>query len=243
MEFTLHFWELCLASGIAALGAILQGCVGFGLGPLAVPLLLLIDTTFVPGPLLVAALFLTILMYRREQFAVEKNEIKWAVAGRLLGTIFGAIVLTVISAAYLSLFFASMVLLSLFIFISGFQLPIKSDSLFSIGALSGFMGTTSSIGGAPMALLYKDTGGPRIRGTLSGIFMIGTVIALASLVVINKFGWHELIYSFTLLPGIFVGYFLSGYVSKILDKGFLRLLILITSGATSITLITRYFIS
>ena len=61
--------------GISAAGAILQGSVGFGLGLIGVPLLVLIDPVFVPGPLLLAAFLLNLLMSHREHTLVLPYEI------------------------------------------------------------------------------------------------------------------------------------------------------------------------
>ena len=58
--------QIVLIFGITFVGAILQSAIGFGLGPFAVPLLVLIDARLVPGSLLVAAVTLTILMYLRD---------------------------------------------------------------------------------------------------------------------------------------------------------------------------------
>ena len=243
MELALTVHELLLAILIVTIGSTLQGSIGFGLGPFSVPLLLLINPIFVPGPLLLIALVLTILMYKKEKHAVNKNEIKWAVLGRIFGTITGAIVLTIISNNDLSLLFASVILLSLIIFISGIKLRLSILNLIIVGTISGFMGTTTSIGGPPMGLLYQNEKGPRIRGTLSGIFMIGTVIALISLIIINKFWIEEFFIALILLPGIFIGYYFSRYSTKILDKGYIRPAILVISAITSIILILRYFLA
>ena len=186
LEIGISLPEILLAFLIIIMGAILQGSIGFGLGPFAVPLLLLINPLFVPGPVLLIALSLTILMYKRDKFAVNKNEIKWAVIGRLLGTIIGAFVLLIISKDHLSLLFAIVILLSLVIFISGIKLRLTDFNLIVVGIMSGFMGTTASIGGPPMGMLYQNEKGPRIRGTLSGIFMIGTILAIVSLLIIKK---------------------------------------------------------
>jgi uncharacterized protein len=243
LEVPLNLYEIVLAILIVVFGSILQGSIGFGLGPLSVPLLLLINPVFVPGPVLLIALVLTILMYNREQHAVQKNEIKWAVIGRLLGTICGAAILSIISKNNLSLLFGTVILFSLIIFVSGIRLKMSILNLILVGTISGFMGTTTSIGGPPMALLYQDKKGPQIRGTLSGIFIVGTIIAILSLIFINKFGIIELKIAALLLPGIIVGYYLSYYSSKILDKGYIRTAILIVSAITSIILIFKYFFS
>ncbi len=62
MEVPLNLYEIFFAILIVVIGSILQGSIGFGLGPFSVPLLLLIDPVFVPGPLLLSALVLTILI-------------------------------------------------------------------------------------------------------------------------------------------------------------------------------------
>jgi uncharacterized protein len=243
LELPLTIYELLFGILIVIAGAILQGSIGFGLGPFAVPLLLLINPIFIPGPILLIALVLTILMYKREKHAVNKNEIKWAVLGRTIGTIAGAIVLTIISKSHLSLLFAIIILLSLIMFASGIKLKLSNLNLIIVGTMSGFMGTTTSIGGPPMGLLYQNEKGPRIRGTLSGIFMIGTILALVSLIIINKFWITEFIISLILLPGIFIGYYFSRYSTKILDKGYIRPSILIISAITFTILTLRYILS
>jgi len=51
MEFPLDITSVILAFFIVTPGSMLQGSVGFGLGLVCVPLLVLIDPVFIPGPL------------------------------------------------------------------------------------------------------------------------------------------------------------------------------------------------
>jgi uncharacterized membrane protein YfcA len=241
MEFPLSLIDSLLACGIVIIGSVIQGSVGFGLGPLAVPLLVLIDPVFVPGPLLLSALVLTGLIYRREQHAVKHFEIKWAVIGRFVGTVIGAAVLLIFPKEYLSVLFGFMVLIALSILITGIHIPITNRNLLSAGALSGFMGTTSSIGGAPMALLYQKREGPQLRGTLSLIFVIGILMALVSLVFIGRFSLREFLSASVLIPGILLGFFLSKYTSKMLDRGFIRPAVFIIAGSSAAILIIKHF--
>jgi len=86
-----------MAFCIAVLGAILQGSVGFGLGLLGVPLLVLIDPVFIPGPLLLLAAFLlNLLISRRERMSIDFASVRWAVPGRILGAVLGAGLLALI---------------------------------------------------------------------------------------------------------------------------------------------------
>ena len=71
-----------------------NGHVGFGLGILAAPLLLLLDPRLVPGPLLAASLVLTVLLARREWRDARRGDLGWALAGRLGGTLAAVAILS-----------------------------------------------------------------------------------------------------------------------------------------------------
>jgi len=239
MEFPLSFIEIIAAFGIVLIGAVLQGSVGFGMGPFCAPLLVLLNPEFIPGPLLLTALFLTSLMFFREKHAVKMHEIKWAVIGRIGGSVLGAFILTLIPRDSLSLFFGIMILLAVLILISGLRPALTTKNLIGTGVLSGFMGTAASIGGAPIALLYQHKKGPRIRGTLSGIFIVGTIIAVLSLLVVGKFGVKELLFASVMIPAVIIGFFISNRTFPILDRGFMRPVILVISIITSAFIIIR----
>lgn len=234
-----HIPGLILAFLIAAGGALLQGSVGFGLGLIGVPLLVLIDPVYVPGPVLLAALCLNLLIFRREHHALLIKRIEWAVIGRLAGSIIGAIILTLIPQKDLSILFGAMVLFAVCISFAGFPFPVSTKNILAAGIASGIMGTTSSIGGPPIALVYQKHKGPTIRGTLSGIFIFGTIISLVTLAIIGRFGLREVQVTAALLPGIFVGFLLSNRSTKILDSGFIRPAVLITSALSGIAVILR----
>jgi len=207
-----------IAFFITTIGATLQGSIGFGLGLIGVPLLVLLDPVFVPGPLLLAALCLTLLIALREHQAVKAQELKWAITGRIAGTAIGAGILTIVPREEISLLFGCMVLLAIATTLSGFDL---------------------SIGGAPMALVYQRQKGAKIRGTLSSIFVAGTIISITSLAIIGRFGQTELKAALVLIPGMILGFFLSKHTSKILDRGFIRPAVIIASAISGILVILQ----
>lgn len=81
-----------------------------------------------------------------------------------------------------------------------------------------------------MALIYQDLQGSKLRGTLSAIFVAGTLISIISLIIIGKFGGQQIILSLELIPGILIGYFISSRTAKFFDRGYIRLLILGVAG-------------
>jgi uncharacterized membrane protein YfcA len=224
---------------IAFLGSTLQGSIGFGLGLIGVPLLVLIDPAFVPGPLLLSALMLTLLITYREHSSIDVKGITWAISGRVAGAMLGILLLKAIPSKDLSLLFGAMVLFAVLISMGGITLSITPSNLFGAGTVSGFMGTTSAIGGAPMALLYQKQKGPSLRGNLSSIFIFGTMISLASLAIIGRFRMHELQMTCVLIPGVFLGFALSSHTLKFLDKGFIRPAVLIASAASAALVILK----
>lgn len=239
MEIPLTITKSLLACCVVLIGAILQGSVGIGLGFVAVPLLVFLDPAFIPGPLLIAALLLTLLVSYREHGSIEFSGIHWAIAGRVVGTVLGAILLTIIPQTKTSLFFGIIVLVAVLISFIGIRISLSRLNLFSTGTLSGFMGTSSAIGGVPMALIYQNLKGPNLRGTLSSIFVIGTSISIISLVYIGRLGIPEVKRALVLLPGIMVGFAISKYTAKLLDRGYIRPAVLILAAISGLLIIVK----
>jgi len=242
MNIHVNFLTFIYVFIVSALGATLQGSIGLGLGFVAVPLLAIIDIRYLPAPLIMAALVLTILLSYREHESIQLKGIAWVLVGRLVGTIIGIQILVILSEKYLSLTFAVMVLLGVLLSISGLRLKLNSRNLLCSGTLSGLMATTSAIGGPPLALIYQYLKGPELRGTLSGIFVVGALISLIALSTVGYFGYSEFKLALELLPGIFTGFYISKYTAKILDRGFTRPAILTFSMLSGILLIIKTII-
>ena len=180
-----------MANLAVLLGATLQGSVGFGLGFVGAPLLMLINPAFIPGPLLFTAVILTVLLAHRERHSIVFAEIRWAVAGRLVGVAAAAAVVASISAADLALMLGIMVLALVALSLSGLHFEPRRGSLLVAGTISGFGGTIASVGAPPMAIVYQSATGPRIRGTLSAFFVVGSVMSLTALLLVGQFGLAE----------------------------------------------------
>ena len=105
------------------------------------------------------------------------------------------------------------------------------------------MSSTTSMGGPPMAMIYQHESAMRLRGTLGGFLIVGTLISLGALHLAGKFGLIELVVSITLLPGIFFGFFISLYTSRLLDNKYLRPAILMFSSLTATIVIIKNLIA
>ncbi len=231
--------QIVAVSTAVALGAAVQGSVGFGLSLVAVPILALIEPRLLPGPLLCVAIVLTLLLTHRERRSIDFFGVTWGLAGRIPGAVIGAAALTVMPRDQISLMFGLLVLAAVVISLLQIRVRPTAPGLVAAGLLSGFMGTTAAVGGPPIALLLQHKPGAELRATLSGFFLVGASVSLLALVAIGRFGLPELWLALTLLPAILVGFWASRYTARILDRGYTRTVVLAMSSAAAVAVILR----
>ena len=231
--------QLAIACAVVTIGATVQGSIGFGLAVVSAPILMLIDPVFVPGPLLFAAMVLVTSIAHRDRAETMVRDVPLGILGRVLGTIPAAYALAVLPASAYDMLFASMVMLAVVLSLFGWHIPPTPRNVVAAATLSGFSGTVSSLGGAPMALVYQAESGPRIRGTMSAIFTAGTIISLTGLWWVGHFGLVELLVGLALMPGIVVGFMISRYTSRIIDVAHTRPAILAVSALSGVAILVR----
>ena len=159
--------------------------------------------------------------------------------GRIAATVPAALLVAALPRATFDALFAGLVFVAVALAVRAPRVEPTRPLTVAAGALSGFMGTMASIGGPPMALLYQHADGPRIRGSLSGFFVVGTAMSLVALAAVGQFGNHELRLTSTLIPGVALGIATSRIVSPWLDRGRTRPLVLILSFAAALAVLGR----
>jgi len=229
----------CAAILIVAVGAAIQGSVGFGLGVVGAPILILLEPRLVPGPILLDALLLTVLVTVREWKHVHLADLGWSVPGRLLGTGIAVWILKVVPDGRLQFTMGVFMLLGVALTMVGPRIRVGRRALFGAGTLAGVMSTITSMGGPPMALLYQNESGPKLRGTLAAFFSLGVIFSLGGLAVAGRFGWTEVRLAVLLLPGIVAGFILSAWTSKRLDKKHTRTVVLVTSSVAGVLVVVK----
>lgn len=239
MEFPLTLTEWLLAMAVVVTGAVVQGTIGYGVALLGAPLLYLINPQLVPAPVILIGMILPLMILLRDWRAVYPVDVAWALPGSVAGAGLAAVVLGVLPQSRLELLFGCLVLLGVAMSAIGWAPRPRPLNLLGAGGLSSFMGTTTSIGGPPLALVFQNVGGARLRGTLSAIFVPAGVLSLTALAWIGRFGIEELLLGLLLLPGVITGFWLSGAAAVALDGRWLRPAVLATSAAAALTAIAR----
>ncbi len=201
--------ELALAAFVILIGSYVQSSIGFGLAIISAPLLFAIDPLYVPGPVTVCALTLSLANTYHHRKAVSLKGLQYAILGRIPGTVAGGFLLLWISHDALALWLGASVLLAVGLSLSRIVIRPSHPAMITAGFLSGFMGTSSAIGGPPMALVMQHEGNDFIRANLAAFFIVSCIMSLIMLASIDRFGAAELAVSLPLLPATLIGYWIA----------------------------------
>jgi uncharacterized membrane protein YfcA len=90
------------------------------------------------------------------------------------------------------------------------------------GFLSGFMGTSTSIGGPPMALLWQHQNVALIRANLAAFFVVSCIISLLILAPVGHFGWRHMELSAPLIPATLAGFWVARQIMHRMSPGLIR---------------------
>lgn len=231
--------DVVLGFLVMAAGACLQGAVGFGSNLIAAPLLVLLDDSFVPAPIVVASLVLNAQMIRREGGGAFDPSVKPAMVAQVPGAIGAGLVLAVLPERGLSLLFAALVLVGVGVSAAGWHLRPTRRTLVGAGFAAGFMGTISGIGGPPVALVYQRASGPTLRATLSRFFLLGGFVSLPVLAASGQVDGDSLRACLVTVPASIVGFNVSAPIARRLDRGSVRPVVLVLSSLAATAVILR----
>lgn len=224
---------------MVAIGAAVQGGVGFGINVVAAPILAVLNPDLVPGPGLAVGFALTVLVAIRDRAHLDRRGLGINLAGRVPGTIVGAAFLASIPKDAVTIVVGCAVLLAVVLNLARVALRPTPGTLLAAGVVSGFASTVSSVGGPPTAIVYANEPPPVARATLAYIFVVGSLMSLVALTVVGKFGAHELRLSVLLLIPAVVGFVISKPIANHIDRGTARHAILIVASLGALTALAK----
>lgn len=231
--------SLLLALAIITFASTIQGSVGFGANLIAAPLLALIDTALVPGPIFIASTSLILASAIRERDHVDWSFVGWAGLGRFPGVVAGAVVLGSVSDFSLRLLVALTIIVAVVLSSGVIHIPESRPAFAVAGALSGFGGTSASIGGPPVALALQHRSGSQVRSSMSAFFVIGATMTLPAMALAGRLGSGEILTGLALIPASQLGFLISGPLRKFVDAGRVRPMVLGLSVISAAALIVK----
>lgn len=229
--------EIALTAAAVLVGALVQGSIGFGFALVVAPAFTLIQPQAVPVAVLLLVAPLTIAMSLHERHAVDVHGLVWILIGRIPGTAIGVWLLTAVPVGSLSVMLGAMIVAAVAASVVHPGFTPRAMSRFIAGTASGALGTASSIGGPPLALLYQRRPGAELRSTLAVAFAAGLVLSLGGLAIAGEIHtWHALLAA-ELLPALVAGLVCARIAGRRLDEVWLRRAVLTfaaVSGAVAI---------
>jgi uncharacterized membrane protein YfcA len=230
---------LVLANAAMAFGAAAQAGIGMGLNLFTIPILALIDPVYVPGPVLVHSLLISILASYRLRADIDRRELAISVAGLLAGTAAAAVALAQINLQNLPRVFGALVLVAVLISVAGLHIRATTPNIVAASVVAGMMGTIAGAHGPPIALIYQREAPTRIRSALLPFFMFANAISIVALAIIGLFGLREIYASVLLVPGLVAGFLASSWLIRAMTPATIRACILAISAISGFALLIK----
>ena len=232
-------WSYIFIGVLILAGTITQGTIGFGLGTIATPIIALIRPELVPTLILLLALCISSYTLARTY-----HETSWRVVGisslaRIPGSLVGAWAIASLSPNGLSIFIGCAVLFAMTLSSLGWSPRPTTLNTLIAGVASGILGTSTSIGGPPMALIMKRFDPDRTRGTLAGTFVLGTLVSLIILASSGQINSTQMGAAAAYLPLVIVGLIAANHLNQFIDRNLLNRIVLIVAISAALMLIVE----
>jgi hypothetical protein len=232
-------FEIIVALLLTAIAAALQGTVGLGFALLSVPTLTLVNSGFTPIPQVLLSFPLTIFMVVRERQHIDLRGAAWVLSGRLPGAIAGGILLGLLAQRFLDGMIAGIVIATALGMAAGWSVQQSRRNQFIAGVVSGISGTTSAIDGPPLAFLYQNSPGERLRSSLAAVFSVGNIINITALTLAGRIHRHDVVTAALLFPALAIGLYSSRWLTGRTADATIRRGILIVSALAGAALAIR----
>lgn len=239
MDVELSVLQVLLANLFLAMGACLQGVIGWGIGTLSAPLLFLISPSLLPAPMLLNASVLTVLLVLRERRDISLGPLRHAIIGNIAGTVLAGITLAYVSASAFETLFGVLILIAVTLSVIGMKPRLKRSTSILAGGASGYMGTITAVGGPPIALIYQNEKGPLVRANLAAFFTFSGFAALVTLFFSGLLGLYQLKLFVLTVPGVVIGFVVSRLLVYRIPMASLRPLILSIAGIAGLVAVLR----
>jgi len=220
-----------------------QGLVGLGLGLVSAPVVALVAPRLMPDFLLWLALLMPLVTLVREHHDIDWRGLAWSLPSRVPGTALGVLLVASVSEEALGLMVGSMVLLSVLLSVRAVEVPVNVRTLSAAGFVSGITGTTTSIGGPPMALLYQHRSPSQLRSTLAIYFIAGASLSLVGLAIGGALEGSTFLLALALVPALFVGFAISRVLVRWVPPRHIRGGVLLVCGLSAVVLLVRSLLS
>lgn len=229
-----------LVLGLAvAVGAMVQGSIGFGTAVVAAPFVVVWAPEVMPVAILVTSLALPVIQLVHGPREVLWRPLSWALVGRALLTPVGVWLVAAFSPDLIATLVGILLLLTVWVSVSRIHVAATSTNALVAGGLAGISGTAASIGGPFLAVALQHETPVRVRSTLSWFFLVGSAMGLIGLVLGGQGRSLAVEVGLLWVPFALLGYLASQPVRRLLPAHRLRSAVLTFCVLAGVGVIVR----
>lgn len=210
IEFAIVALALCL-------GAMVQGSLGFGMVLVSFPVLVFTEPELLPQTTMIVALPMILSLAWRHRGGAVWRDVGLITLGRLPGIGLAILILSVASSRTIGLMAGATVLAAVALSFWAPAVPKTTPNMLAAGVVSALFGTSVSIGGPPLALLFQHEQGPRLRSTMTSIMLFGGPLSLVFLALTGKVEAIDVRTGLALAPFSVIGSYSSRWVIPYVD--------------------------
>ena len=223
--------------------AFLQTVTGFGYALVTAPLLALVldikDTVMLT---MLTGFISTLFLLQEVKGQGSYSDVLPLISSSLVGALFGAYAMVLISSEWLKLFIGVVVMLSACSMFMKYELPIKHNKLTEgiIGTINGFLGTTTSVNGPLLVLYYLNSSENKavFRGILTRYFLVVSLPMIAMAYFAGTLHIEALwLYTIEAIPALYLGTLLGEKLFRYIKAETFRKIALIVVFVGSIMII------
>lgn len=210
IEFVIIALALCV-------GAMVQGSLGFGMVLVSFPILVITEPELLPQTTLIVGFPMVLSLAWRHRGGAVWRDVGLVTLGRLPGIGLAILILSVASTRAIGLMAGATVLAAVALSFWAPAVPKTTPNLIFAGVISALFGTSVSIGGPPLALLFQHEAGPRLRSTMTSIMLFGAPLSLTILALSGNVDGTDVRTGLALAPFSVIGSYSSRWVIPYID--------------------------
>ncbi|SIT17157.1 sulfite exporter TauE/SafE family protein [Achromobacter sp. MFA1 R4] len=244
MLSTLAFPDLWHYAAMAAVvfgAAVAQGVGGVGFAMFAAPVAAMFFPQLAPGPLLTLGGFISLLTALRERAAIDWPAVSYALAGRAVGTLIAIYAMARFAPQALGVLFACMILIAVALSVAGLRFSATPGRVSGAGVASGIMGTMTSVGAPPIAIVLQHAAPARLRATLGMVLFLGSIFSLAMLALAKRYTGYHAGLALSLAPFLLAGFAVSSRLRTLLPPRAVRGVLLTACAMGAVGVLVKAF--
>jgi uncharacterized membrane protein YfcA len=230
-------------SAIVFIAALMQGVSGLGFAMVSAPVAVLFFPELVPGPLLVLGAGLALLGVLREFSYVDWRSAGALMGGRVVGTVAAGVTLSILPTTLFGVVFAFLILAGVGLSFAGWRIDASIPNMIVAGLASGLMGTITSSGAPPFAIVMQHVPPARMRATVGCVFFAGALLSLVTLGFVGHFSVPQFWLGLALLPVMMFGFMTSGPLNRFVSRATLRHMLLVFSALGAVGILVRAWVA